>query len=65
MGLLHTEPGKQTATSHAIQQPSLLGLPVLAPGSLHNGDKVEAVQRGILTRFVTITHMGSGETTKC
>lgn len=61
MGLRHTEPGEQTATGRAIQQPSLPGLPVLAPGSLHNGDKVEAVHLGIFTRFVTITHMGGGE----
>lgn len=61
MGHLHTEPGEQTATSRAIQQPSLLGLPVLAPGALHNGAKVKAVRLGILTRFVTITHMGGGE----
>lgn len=61
MGLLNTELGEQTATSSVIQLLSPPGLLVLAPGSLHNGDKVEAVRLGILTRFVTITHMGSGE----
>lgn len=61
MGLLHTEPGEQAATSRVIRLLGPLGLPVLAPGSLHNGDKVEAVRFGIFTRFVTITHMSSGE----
>lgn len=59
MGLPNTELGEQTAMSCVILQLSLPGLPVLAPGSLRNGNKVRAVCLGILTRFM-MTHTGGG-----
>lgn len=30
----------------------------LSPGSLHNGNKIKAIHRGLLTGFVLLAHSG-------